>query len=174
MTWRLAALGPEELQALLDKYLELQRLRQTLSPDVEPPREDLRALASRFPGALRELDQLPPAELQGRIDALGEALGGGPVQTWMRALHGYHAWMRLALGLRLACARERTEARAREWLEGLDGSLGHPLPPGPLTPELLQAILSPPGGRLCPLILAQVAAELGCEPGLVRAWVRGP
>jgi hypothetical protein len=56
---------------LLQKYTELRELREgvgVLSKAEATPR--MRALAARFPGALRELDRLPTPLLEARFVAL--------------------------------------------------------------------------------------------------------
>ena len=43
----------------------------------------MRALATRFPGALRELHALDAATLRARHEAVRRALRGGPVDAWI-------------------------------------------------------------------------------------------
>lgn len=61
----------------------------------------MRALASRFPGALREIDELPEAELDARIDHLVAVETGAEPAPWIEASWRYHR----ALSARLAAGR---------------------------------------------------------------------
>src|SRR4051812_10405817 len=74
--------------------------------DPEDPRRAMAALACRFPGALREIDELPLQEITDRIDAL-RAAEADPAQElpWMRAIARFHALTRGALV-------------AKKWLRG--------------------------------------------------------
>jgi hypothetical protein len=101
------SISPEQLVELKEKYSELQRLREE---DARGDRGDVRlrltALAARFPGSLRELDDLPPAMLTRRIDALSAAVADGTrVESWMIATTMFHELARGALA-------------AKHWLSG--------------------------------------------------------
>jgi hypothetical protein len=77
------------MERLLHKYLEIARLRRNVS--AEPPTQAMRALAAEFPGALRELDQVPQAVLEARIAELEQvARGATPPAAWMLALVRFH------------------------------------------------------------------------------------
>lgn len=72
---------------LLQKYTELRELREgvgVLSKAEATPR--MRALAARFPGALRELDRLPTPLLEARL----VALQGGLSERWMHLQCAFH------------------------------------------------------------------------------------
>lgn len=56
----------------------------------------LRALSAEFPGALRELDELPTEEIQRRIDLL-EA---GMLAPELRAIARFHELLRARVGMR--------------------------------------------------------------------------
>ena len=63
-----------DLTDLRAKYEEILRLRLLHGTGDEPdPRRAMAALAGRFPGALRELDDLPLPEIRARIEALRAA-----------------------------------------------------------------------------------------------------
>lgn len=129
--------------------------------DELDPRRRLRALAERFPGALRELDELPLAVIEERIAAL-EAVERSelPAPRWARALASYHAWMRAALALRRAAGVERAQWQALEWLR----EWYRPEPEGPSLARLeeaMDAVLRPPGGRLNRWVFGVLARELG-------------
>jgi hypothetical protein len=137
-------LAPERLQALARKYRRLVELR-TRRDGAGPAatRAELRALAAEFPGALRELDTLGAPELARRAAACGAALAGGIQEPWMAWIDAFHALMRRALDLRAA-----------------DGA-----PAGAFE----RAVLEPPGGRMLPVVLEQVAATFGTPPEQVAA-----
>jgi hypothetical protein len=80
---------------LTDKYAEILALRDAHARGEDPPdlRERLRALASRYPGALRELDRLPREVIVQRLAALAE----NELAPWMVAMDRYHRWLRVAL-----------------------------------------------------------------------------
>ncbi|MFL5306789.1 MAG: hypothetical protein ACJ8F1_16350 [Polyangia bacterium] len=130
-------LSRDGVEALARKYRRLVELRGRRDGDgPAATRAELRALAAEFPGALRELDTLGAPELQRRAAACAVAAGGGPAEAWMAWIDRFHVLMRRAL-----------QARAR----------------GAATDPFERAVLSPPDGRMMPVVLAEVAAAFG-EP----------
>ena len=117
-----------ELSALFDKLREMIALR-TLGPadprpgspalSLDPPTARLRALAARFPGALRELDQAPLERLSARLAEVTVALAGGPSPDWALPVSRYHGWLRAALRLRAEAARDT--AAAGVWAAASEG-----------------------------------------------------
>ena len=88
---------------LIEKHATMLglRARRAEAPDAPPPRDELRALAERFPGALRELERLPPETLRRRLEELEETLGAGtPLPPWAEAQRAYHVALREALDAR--------------------------------------------------------------------------
>jgi AcrR family transcriptional regulator len=77
------------------KYTEILALRDAHARGEDPPdvRARMRALASRFPGSLRELDRLPREAIVQRLAEL--ALG--ELAPWMIAMDRNHRWLRVAL-----------------------------------------------------------------------------
>jgi hypothetical protein len=150
---------PQLVRALCGKYEKLCDLRQRQLSDVAP-RAEMVALASAFPGALRELDCLPMEELERRSRALHAVVEGrAQVEQWMVLQIAYHGFMRAVLRIRrLLLAREQLgddsaalayEAAADEpALERFDA-------------EALGMIRKPPRGRLNPWVIAQIAREHG-------------
>lgn len=90
-------MGPRELR---EKYAELRALRTDAS-GADPTRR-MRALAARFPGALREIDALPLETIDARLRALDAVLAGAPEAEWMRIAAAFHVAMRAALDRRRA------------------------------------------------------------------------
>lgn len=86
---------------LLQKYREMQRLRVAQRDGTLPdPREAMRELARQFPGALRELDEMPFEEIVRRVDHLSAVAEGAPPEPWVEPLTRYHAWLRRELAAR--------------------------------------------------------------------------
>jgi hypothetical protein len=145
-------------------------------------------LASRFPGALREIDELELAVIRERIERLDAALrGDGPVERWMEAVGLFHSLARGAL-------------RAKRWLAGrktvdaitvlayASDVAGVADPAGPAgasavdgavadglawTGELAR-IAAPPRGRIMDLVFARLARKLGTTEREARHLVFGP
>lgn len=159
----------EALHDLRAKYEEMLRLRIAhASPDEPDPRRDMAALAARFPGALREIDELTLAEICARLDAVTRAEPDS-AEAWMHAHAVFHALMRGALfAKRWLAGRKRVDAATREafardaiddaraWIEDLD------------------RIASPPRGRVTEIVIERVARTLDLAPRDARALVFGP
>ena len=167
---KVRSMDRDALEALRGKYVEMLRLRDLdAQGDPGDPRPAMRALAAQFPGALREIDELPRATILERIAAIDRALASGRVEPWMIALSRYHASLRVALRIRLAIT-ERTIAAAR--------ALGDPAVDA-LDDASLAAIVRPPAGRLNRVVLAMVAREIRLDARADRvaalaARPRGP
>jgi hypothetical protein len=96
-----ATTRPDALDALARKYRALVALRARRDGGGAPAtRDELRALAAEFPGCLRELDTLGPAELARRAAAVTAAAAGGAREPWMDWIASYHALMTEALAAR--------------------------------------------------------------------------
>ena len=161
-----------ELADLRLKYEEMLRLRALHDAGDElDPRRAMAALAARFPGALREIDELPLVEIRARIDALRTAEGDGSrVVLWMRAIHRFHALTRGAL-----CAKR--------WLAGAKtadvNAFARDLPTLCYADDArawsgdLDKIARPPRGRITDLVFARIATELGVAEAEARALVFG-
>jgi AcrR family transcriptional regulator len=134
---------------LIEKYATILalRARREEAPEAPPPREELRALAERFPGALRELERLPPETVRRRMAELDQALRAGEEPpTWAFAQRSYHVALREALDAR---ARRRDPERA--WAA-----------PGPADPGR---------GPMVTWAIERAATELGLTTGGCRALV---
>lgn len=142
---------------------------------VEPdPRAAMAELARRFPGALREIDELPIDVIRGRIAALAAAEADrAQLLPWMTAHAAFHRLARGALA-------------AKRWLAGraltpaLEAAFAEALPA--LTDaddarawaDDLRAIADPPRGRVMDLVYDRLARELGVEITAARAAVLPP
>ncbi len=167
-----------DLRALREKYERMLRLRllhahaREESGYVEPdPRSAMAELARDFPGALREIDELPIDVIRQRIEAVAEAESDAAcVEPWMRAHIGFHRLARGALA-------------AKRWLEGraltpgLEADFAHAAATMANADEVaawvsdLAAIAEPPRGRLMDLVYARLAIELGIDIASARTAV---
>lgn len=115
------------LRRLLEKYELLVRLTQSPPGRTTRRRDDMRAIAERFPAALREWDQQPPAEIERRRQlvatalsrsaapagsdvpdkdhALGDCSDPEPAEDWLRYGLDLHDCLRAVLQLRRAVDR---------------------------------------------------------------------
>lgn len=170
---RRAPLSPRELDALEEKYAEISRLRRTPSLERAAVRQRMVALAARFPGALRDLDHLTLDAIDARLVEITAARAGGEAPRWMAAQLAYHRALRGALAVkRWLAAREpeRVDDATRDALLR-DATLDED---ARAWADRLAEIASPPSGRLAPLAIARVAAELGATEGEIRALVSPP
>lgn len=139
---------------LLRKYLALEAMRA--SP-AGPGARALRALVREFPGALRELDALTPAEIASRVAALTPCRALDEAPPWAARIAGYHGLMRVTLAVkRLIAGRPLAEvdcARLGRCARGLDG--------GPLGEDFVRAVASPPRGRLNLVVFRYLGARFG-------------
>jgi hypothetical protein len=129
-------------------------LRRAIGPGGTPDsstREELRGLARRWPGALRELDSLDTDEIDRRARACAAVAAGDAAaeEPWMAPMARYHGLMRAALALRRGA--DPAELRGDEGDEDATA----------LPPEFVRAVAAPGHGRLNVAVFAQLAAELG-------------
>jgi hypothetical protein len=160
------------LSALQLKYQTLIALRHDAATQQRAaPRAQLAALAAAFPGALRELDQLPMSCLEERLRALDSALGErAEPASWMWLQVDYHGFMRAVLRIRRQSrGRPSLIENAQSELAALAYEPADDEPPVHRF-ELadLRAIRSPPRGRLNPWVLEQVARDHGVTPESVQ------
>lgn len=169
--------GSGALRDLHAKYTEIAALRRsTLTRAAARPR--MAALAARFPGALRELDALPEEAIDARLGALAGALVGASAEValapWMAAQARYHALARGALSVKrwLGRARHVDDEDRRRFREAAEG---HAEPSEWLAwAEHLSELAAPPRGRLVPLVVARVAAQLGVSPDEAHGLIFPP
>jgi hypothetical protein len=162
-----------DLLALARKYQTLGDLRR-LNPTGETPEErrGLRAIATEFPGALRELDTLPLDEIERRRDALTQAAQGHPVEPWMAWMHAYHGLMRTALSIRRALGRRALASadRANEVADDVaarlaaNASAGAPIA---IDASLVRALRKPPDGRISVVVFDRLGALFGVPPSVI-------
>lgn len=145
---------------LLDKYIEMRALRCL---DVEgvlgDPKPRMRALAKRFPGALREIDELPLEIIQSRIDAL--IRHEGEPEPWMIAMQRFHVAMRDVLAIKRILGRREITPALRAAAERVSSAWD------------LDRIARPPAGKLTELVFEHIAKTMGIDATEARALVFG-
>lgn len=165
------------LEELLAKYAQMLAMRiahATGKEDADEARTRMAELASRFPGALREMDDLELAEIRQRIARLDEVLHERhEVEPWMEAVALFHAMTRGALcAKRWLGRRKRIDAAVEEAF-----ARGIPLLPFPEEARAwsrdLARIASPPRGRVTDLVFSRLAESLGISELAARRLVFG-
>lgn len=158
-------IAPEsDVYALVRKYRTMSGIRQGA---IDKAPEILRALASEFPGALRELDCVSDEALASRLaDVLGAARGDS-LATWIGRMTAYHQLMRLVLTIR----RHVLQAKARsEEPSGLSISARVEQELGvPCDPALVPQVSNPPAGRLNRLVFDVLSERLQCSADELEA-----
>ena len=172
------------LADLADKYEALAGLAAGQPGRTLERRDAMRAVAARFPAALREFDQTTRAELARRaseieevVDALTGELErspalerlGTPERAWMRAATELHAYLRELLKIkRWLAGRTPTEpvlAQLRAW----HADCGDPRwPLEHWSRDRLARIVAPPRGRVTDLAYEEVAARHGLDAAALR------
>jgi len=156
----------DPFEALLAKYLEMRAMRIAHAEgDDADARARMRALAARFPGALREIDTLPLDVIERRI----ATLEAGARPGWARTLVAYHGWMRVVLRIKRAHGRDADPEVVIEWLR-----LHHrPSEDEPRLEELdretVRTLLRPPSGRITNWVLERIAGARGLTVEAVSA-----
>jgi hypothetical protein len=164
----------EELRAKYAQMLAMRVAHASGDDDVDEARARMAELASRFPGALREIDDLELAEIRRRIGALDEVLEGTrEVEPWMEAVALFHAMARGALSAKLWLGgRKRVDP-------AIEQAFDRGLPSLPFPEDArawrrdLALIASPPRGRVTDAVFARLARELGLTERAARRLVFG-
>lgn len=140
------------------KYLEMLDMRRAHANGEESDaRARMRALARRFPGALREIDTLPLPEIEARI----EALARGEQPAWAQVLTRFHGWMRLALRIKRVHARNARLDDVSEWIRAQPRRSPDEPTLEELDDDAIEGILRPPSGRLSQWVLLRIASDRG-------------
>lgn len=149
------------LARLREKYLEMKLLR---AASGEPDRAALQALAREFPGALAELDRLPPEVLDARIATLDRLIDrGGEPPLWVCGWQLAHPMLRGALLAKAWLGGRRiVDASIRDAFAAEVPTLPYPEDARPWIARL-DEVADPPDGRLVDVIFRDVAAQLGVE-----------
>jgi hypothetical protein len=170
-----------DLRALRDKYERMLRLRElheraAVEPGfVEPdPRRAMAELAHAYPGALREIDELPLAVIQARIVELASAESDlARVATWMTAQSRFHALARGALAVKRWLRGRPLGPAVTDAFASALATLPH-AEDAQIWSNDLAPIAQPPRGRLMDLVYVRLAGELGVDVSAARAAVLPP
>lgn len=164
----------EKYEAMLALRLDHDRARTDPSFTEPDPRPAMAKLAARFPGALREIDDLPLEVIQSRIAALATAeREETSIARWMIAQESFH---RLARG---ALAAKRWLGKARATSAGSATAFASAIAEGTVPPDALawatalDVVARPPRGRLMNAVFARASTELGIDEPEVRVLVFG-
>jgi len=163
-----------ELAALRGKYEEMLRLRLAADAGTPgDPRRAMAALASEFPGSLREIDDLSLDAIRERASELRAAEDGGKVATWMTATHLFHALTRGALcAKKWLSGRKSVDASTLEAFDREADALCWSAEARAWRDDLVR-LASPPRGRVTELVYARVGAMLDVSAENVRVLVFG-
>jgi hypothetical protein len=165
------------LRELRAKYVEMLAMRAehaSGSEDAEAVRPRMAELAARFPGALREIDDLEVDEIRRRVSALDQVLRGErEPEPWMAAVARFHELTRGALcAKRWLAGRKRVDATVRAAFDEAVARMAFPEDARRWGQDLAR-IASPPRGRVTDVVFARLAAELGSSEREVRRLVFG-
>lgn len=152
------------LARLREKYRQMRALR---AASGDPEREALRALAREFPGALAEIDRLPPEVLEARIEALDRLcevpVAANAQPAWVRGWLLAHPALRGALLAKAWLGGRRTaDAATRAAFAAEVPTLPYPEDARPWIARL-DELACPPDGRLVDLVFRDVARALDLD-----------
>jgi hypothetical protein len=162
-----------DLAALREKYEEMLRLR--LESTGADPRRAMAALASRFPGSLREIDELPLETIAARVSELRacERDPGPAPARWMEASHVFHAFTRGALcAKKWLAGRKEIDDDVRAAFDREVSALCWADDAREWRPHLAR-LAAPPRGRVTELVYERMSASLGVTSDEARVLVFG-
>jgi hypothetical protein len=171
---RVGRLALEGLRAKYGEMFAMRVLHASGQEDVHAARARMAELASVYPGALREIDDLELDEIRRRIESLDEVLHGRhEVETWMEAVALFHGLARGALcAKRWLRGRKHVDDSVEREFDSAVASLTFPEEARAWRDHLAR-IASPPRGRLTDLVFARVAEALGTSDKVARRLVFG-
>jgi hypothetical protein len=122
-------------------------------------------LAERFPGALREIDELPLEVIEQRIAELDRVVAGeAPAPDWARFLARYHGWLRAALRIKRLTLDEDDAAAALAIVRAAYVAADDEPALERMDEATVDAIRHPEGGRINPWVFARVAEDERATP----------
>lgn len=161
----------QSLIALREKYqrmLEMRRLHASDTP--HEPRPLMRDLATRFPGALREIDELPLPLIELRIEELDQVIDNGlPPMKWMLWMAEYHGHLRAVLRIKRMGLPATDIPSALRLLRSQYVAANDEPPLEFFDADTLLMVLKPRAGRLNPWLLSLIAARHFVQVGDVEA-----
>jgi hypothetical protein len=165
------------LEGLRAKYGEMLSMRLTHEAGNENAAEArgrMAELASRFPGALREIDDLELDVIRARIGQLDGVLRGDQsIAPWMEAVVLFHALARGALwAKRWLAGRKQVDASTVGDYESDASDVAASTHALAWTDDL-DRIAAPPRGRIMDLVFSRMARALGTTENEARLLVFG-
>jgi hypothetical protein len=162
------------LEDLRSKYRQMLEMRLHQEPDSFVARQAMIRLSTRFPGSLRELDELPLPVITRRIAALDEVLrGDAPVDSWMSAMTEFHALARGALCAKRWLAGRRTADDALESAYAAAVEEMEFPADARAWAGALAVVARPPRGRLSHAVFERLSRSLHVTDAEARALVFG-
>lgn len=187
------ALGFLVSTELLTKYAAIVALRDHADSESPLARRTVKALASRFPGALIELECTSPREVERRVSALRDQAASDAQSplAWSYAIYIYHTAARTLIERRLADHPGYAPGEAEgpltferllgDWRSERDSRVREAR--GQFEPRLRRALdaehaetLADRLGKRHPIVARarRVAKKMsGVDPASIRAWLRG-
>lgn len=164
----------DELRAKYAEMLDMRLLHGGPAEVASEARERMARLAARFPGSLRELDELPLEEIRGRIAHLEGVLRGEVEgEPWVAAVALFHSLTRGALcAKRWLDGRKRVDAAVERDFAAAVPGMAFPREARAWAGELPR-VACPPRGRVVDLVLARIAVSLGTTESGARQLVFG-
>jgi hypothetical protein len=164
----------DQLRAKYREMLSMRLAHESGDEDEAAVRNRMAELASRFPGSLREIDDLELDVIRDRMNRLDSVLRGDhPIEPWMEAVALFHALARGALwAKRWLAGRKAVDSSVRGKYE-TDASSAGVGGEALVWAEELAAIAAPPRGRVMDLVFTRVAVRLGTTEDEARALVFG-
>jgi hypothetical protein len=164
----------EELRAKYAEMLAMRLVHASGLEDASLVRVRMVALASRFPGALREIDDLELDEIRRRIERLDAVLqDASEIEPWMEAVGTFHTLARGILTVkRWLDGRRRVDAALERAFTMEMDRMAFPEEVRPWAACLAQ-VAAPPRGRVMDLVFARVADRLGVSEPEARQLVFG-
>ena len=141
-----------------------------------------RSLSKSFPGALKQLDQMPAALIRQRLDVLEglENAPAGPVPEWCALEHAYHQVLRDLLAAKRWLGEHGSQGLSddeiyEKWREAglLEASAWGSSADG----QWVELIARPPGGRLSELVWQVLQESFRVPANVLKAdfssWQEG-
>jgi len=172
-------ISSEDLAGLRSKYEAMKELREVHEKAkndpsfIEPdPKAKLAALAEKFPGALREIDELPFATITSRIEEItGAERDPTTISEWMIVQVTFHRLARGALAVKRWLGKDKSPTR-EAFERALDaGELTH-VKEARLWIDALDQIARPEDGRVMRVVWRRVIADLELTQSLEEARAR--
>lgn len=155
MSFELPQAALAELAAKYEALLQLRLGRDETAGACAVPiatKTLMRKLSQAFPGCLRELDRCSQALLAQRLNDLKLAQEGAAVSQWIPWIWRYHELLRVAFKIKRSGLAQPSNERS----------------------TFLAQCVSPPNGRMVPIVLAQLALEMNMPVEVINETLFPP